>query len=579
MNITRRAWMGAAAASAAAIGAPVVATAQATPTRMSGGTDIPRASFKVAAPGVGGRDYRAALDALADYAHREVAELGLPGMSFSVTDVEGFTAVLALGFANLEAREPIRPDHLFQIGSISKSFLALTILSLADDGAVDLAAPIARYLPDAPLPAEPITILQLLSHTGGLPDGAEIFPRVPDGRLWTGFAPGSKFSYSNTGFDLLGAAVERVSGLSHQEAILRRVRAKLGVADIAGEIDEANRGRFPKAYIPADQSLAAELPLAPMDQAKWDPETTPAGCIGATSEMMARYLRGLMAIGAGRGAPVLSDAAARRFATPVIATDEFGPGAHYALGVAVQPVDGTPCLHHTGGMVAFSSSFHADPAAGVAAFASVNARQGGYRPRQTTAYAIRLMRAVRAGAALPAPPDPWAPARIRDPAPLFGRFVSADDRNFTVTAGGDFPQFTAVGDSERLYRAGEQLATPHPLYARHSLEPVMENGQAAAFWWGETLFTRDQAAKPTPVSQRLRSLAGVYINRDPWIGRATVLARGEALVIEGAGPIVERGGWWSLAKDAGGLERFRFDGALNGVATRLNASGDDLIRL
>jgi hypothetical protein len=58
-----------------------------------------------------------------------------------------------------------------------------------------------------------------------------------------------------------------------------------------------------------------------------------------------------------------------------------------------------------------------------------------------------------------------------------------------------------------------------------------------------------------------------------------VLARGDALVLEGAGTLTDRGDWWALAKDAGGLERFRFDGTLNGRATRLNASGIDLIRL
>jgi D-alanyl-D-alanine carboxypeptidase len=568
MNLTRRAWVGAAGA---AVLAPTMAAAQ------SRSIDYPKANFQTVSPGA--HDYRAALEALADYAGTEISQLGLPGMTLSITDAEGFTALLTLGFADLETRAPIRPDHLFQIGSISKSFLALTILSLADEGKIDLGAPIARYLPAAPLPAEPVSVLQLLSHTGGLPDSAPIFPRVPDGRLWTGFTPGAKFSYSNTGYDLLGAAVEQVTGLSHQEAILRQVRARLGVADIAGDINAANRTRFPKAYIPADQSLAVELPGTAMGEAKWDPETTPAGCIAATAEMMARYLRRLLDLGAGRGAPGLSDKSARRFATAVTNAGDFGPGAQYALGVALQPVDGVPCLHHTGGMVAFTSSFHADPAAGVAAFASVNGRQGGYRPRQTTAYAVRLMRAVRSGGALPSAPDPWSRSRIKDATPLVGRYMASDGRSFTLTAGADFPVFAAVGDSEPLYRAGDSLATPHPLFAGHSLDPVMENGRAAAFWWGETWFGRDKPVAQPAAPERLRALAGVYINRDPWIGSAAVLARGETLVLEGAGTITNRGDWWALDKDAGGVERLRFDGVLGGQATRLNASGLDLLRL
>ncbi|HXV01254.1 MAG TPA: serine hydrolase domain-containing protein [Caulobacteraceae bacterium] len=565
MNITRRAWMG---VTAAAVAAPAFASAQTAPR------------FAITSPGKGVHDYGPALAALAEYARAELAAQGLPGMTLSVTDADGFTAVLALGWADMARREPMSPDRLFQIGSISKSFLALTLLSLADEGRIDLDAPLARYLPEAAWPSAPITGRQVLSHTSGLPDGAPLFPRTPEGRLWTGFSAGSRFSYSNTGFDLLGAVVERITGLSHEEAILRRVRVPLGVADIAGQISAANRARFPVAYLPHDQSVAAELPGAAMDEAPWDPEDTAAGCIGATSEMMARYLRGLLAIGAGKGAPVLSDTSAKAFATPVIASDaDFGPGSHYCLGVALQPVDGAPCLHHTGGMVAFSSSFHADPAAGVACFASVNARLGGYRPRQTTAYAIRLMRAVRAGAPLPSPPDPLGPLRVKEPGPLMGHFIAADGRSFTLAPGEDFPHLAAAGAAAPAYRQGGRLATSHPAFAAHLLEPVSEGAAVTGYWWGETLFGRDAPAAQPAVPERLRAFTGVYLNRSPWVGYGTVLARGDDLVLEGAGRLIERGGWWSLEPDVGGVERFRFEAPLNGKATRLSFSGTDLDRL
>ena len=577
MHITRRGWLGASAAGAAALGVPAMAAAQTRPAGpMAGPIEIPAARFQILS--AGRYDYRPALEALANYARDELLALGLPGMTLSVTDNEGFTAVLALGWADVCARAPITPAHLFQIGSISKSFLALTVLSLASAGKIDLDAPIARYLPGAPWPDAPITVAQALSHTAGLPDGAPVFPRTPDGRLWTGFPAGSKFSYSNLGYALLGAVVEHVTNGPYQAAILQRVRAPLGVSDIAGSINQANRPRFPKAYSPADQTLAAEMPGAALGEAPWDPEDTPAGAIAATPEMMARYLRGVMAIAGGRGAPVLSDAMATRFATPVIASDaDFGPGSKYAMGVALQPVDGIPALHHTGGMIAFSSSFHADPAAGVAAFASVNGRIGGYRPRQTTAYAIRLMRAVRAGAPLPAAPDPLGPSKIKDPTPLYGRFVGPDGVTFTLASGADFPQFTGPGGSAPLYLASGVLATP--AWGRHSLDPVRANGAVTGFWWGEALFGRDAPAAQPPVPDRLRGLAGVYLNRDPWDGYAVILARGDQLVLEGGGPLIDRGDWRSLEKDSGGVERLRFDGMLNGLATRLNVSGVDFIRL
>ena len=577
MDITRRGWLGATAAGAAALGAPLAANA-ATLASPADQVDIPKARFQILSPGK--VDYRPALEALAAYARDELVALGLPGMSLAVSDNDGFSAAIALGWADLAAREPLTSDRLFQIGSISKSFLALSILSLADAGAVDLDAPIAKYLPDVPWPDAPITVAQVLSHTSGLPDGAGLFPRVPNGRLWTGFPGGSKFSYSNTGFDLLGAMVEHVVGRRYQSVILDRVRGPLRLAAINESINQDNRARFPKAYIPWDQTVAAEMPLASLQQAKWDPEDSPAGSIAATAPLMAAYARALCALGAGHGAPILSDAAAGLFSTGVIASDEdFGPGSRYALGIAVQPVDGVPCLHHTGGMVAFSSSIHADPKAGVGAFASVNARIGGYRPRKTTAYAISLMRAARAGQPLPAPPDPLSSSKPKDPSALLGRWLGPDGRSFAIEAGTDFPQLRSEAGAAPLYSAGGMLVTPHPAFSGYGFDPVRDGASATGLWWGETLFGRGGAIAQPAVPERLRTLTGAYINRDPWDGNVVVLARGDSLVVEGFGTIVERGGYWALAKDTGGIERFWFDAFLNGRAQRVNLSGTDFDRI
>ena len=407
-----------------------------------------------------------------------------------------------------------------------------------------------------------------------------MFPRTPDGRLWCGFAPGSHFAYSNTGYELLGRLIERVTGEPHQSGVRRFVRDKLGLEGMAGVISTGARRQFAVGYWPADDGAAAAFPGAPMEVASWNEEDTPAGSLGADGELMATYLRALIRLGRGQGAPVLSDPAARRFVAPVIETGEFGPGARYACGVAVVPIDGAVCLHHTGGMMAFSSSFHADPATGVACFASVNARNEGYRPRQTTAYAVRLMRAARAGKPLPTPPDPLAPYRFKGPSPLLGTFVSAAGEAVTLVAKGDGVRLIARGGEYRVLPQGPtRLVTDHPALSRFGLDAVIQDGKAIGFWWGETLFSRD-APRPQPVpAERLRAFAGDYLNRDPWVGGATVLVRGDTLVIDGLGPIVERGGWWSAEADVGGVERWRFDAVLNGKTHRLSRSGQDMWRI
>jgi CubicO group peptidase (beta-lactamase class C family) len=527
-----------------------------------------------------GHDYTFALHSLSAYAQAELAALGLPGMTLSVTDLDGFAATLSLGWADRERAIPVRPHHRFQIGSISKSFIALTVLSLVDEGRLRLDAPAAALLPDAPWPDAPITLAHLLSHVAGLPDDAPIFPRTPDGRLWSGFAPGSSFSYSNTGYRLLGAMIARATDLPFQAAVATRVRDKLGLQTIAGVIDEARRAEFAVGYWPADQSDdGGELPRSPLEMAYWTPEDNAAGSVGATSGEMAFYIRALARFARGEGAPVLSNALARRFTTPVIAAGEFGPGARYAMGVAVIPVYGEDCLHHTGGMMSFSSSFHADAKEGVAAFASVNARLGAYRPRVTTAYAVRLMRAVRRGQALPPPPDPLAPFRVKAPQAWAGRYVGPSGEFHLVVRGGDLRLAADGVEAATLPVGADRITTDHPRLIRHGLDAVRDNGGIVGLWWGETLYGRD-GPRPQPVpAAGLIPLRGVYLNRDPWVGGAEIFARGERLVLAGLGELIAHGDEWRLKQDPGGVERARFDAPLNGVMTRLNVSGADLIRL
>jgi CubicO group peptidase (beta-lactamase class C family) len=582
MSVTRRGWL----AGAGAIGAASAVEAQdlAAPSRLPqppGPGRTPAPPFRVITPGAGTRNYTAALAALRAYALEEVERLGLPGMTVSVTDGDGFTALLPIGWADVEGGAPLTSDRYFQIGSISKSFIALTLLALADQGRVDLSAPASRYLPDVPLPPEPVTLRQLLSHTAGLPDGAPFFPRTPDARLWYGFTPGTSFAYSNTGFDLLGAVIARVTKSPFEYAVDALVRQKLGLGEMTGVLAQATRERFAVGYWPWDRTAAATLPAGRLQPATFDELAMPAGSIGATAEQMAGYMRALMRFARSQGAPVLTDSSARRFATPVTPATEFGPGSQYALGVAVQPVDGSACLHHTGGMMAYASSFHADPTAGVACFASVNAMLDDelYRPRQVTRYAIQLMRAARTGAALPAPPDAMAPWRVKDPAGCSGAFIGPNGA-LTLAPEDAGLTLTFQGRSARAFQRGaDRLVTDHPDLGAHGLDAVREGGRIVGWWWGETLFGRDFAVRPPEAPAPLRALSGVYVNRDPWVGRAVVLARGETLVLEGSGPLTQRAGYWARRSDPGGLERYRFEAWIDGRPQRLNASGVDLLRL
>ena len=584
MSMDRRRWLQSAALAAGALGVSAAAAEAATPARTA-----------VVSNGQGRIDYGPALERLLRYAELHIQTFGLPGMTLAVADDQGFRATITAGYADLEARTPVAPDQLFQIGSISKSFTALGILKLADQGKLDLDATVADLLPEAPLPKSPrFTVKHLLNHTSGLPDDAPLFPRGTDG-LWCGFEPGSRMSYSNLGYEILGLLIERATGRPYAETVRAQILEPLGMSATRPLIHDGDRMLYATGYSP----YWRDRPYVRRDRISdgpWTPVTKAAGSVASTPEDMARYIGFLITAGQGRGAPVLSDAGAKRFSTPTTEAPPFGPGAHYASGIAIVPVNGRQLLHHTGGMLTFSSSIHVDTSTGVGAFASTNARVApDYRPRLITAYACLLMAAARAREPLPAPVDlPLAaPAEPGDvtPAPLVS--VSGETIALDAAGGARGPSAGPAGleaamvlrwngQAIELERSGpDAYLVRHARFAILPLKLNRRDGRVVSAWWGPELFAADPAGRtPPPVPEALQKLAGRYDNDAPWSpGVTRVVARADGLSLDGVTPLVQLpDGSWRIGADEASPERLRFDAVLNGRAQRLNFSGVDLVR-
>lgn len=161
----------------------------------------------------------------------------IPGGIVIVVSRDETLLELPFGLANIDARQLVTREHLFAIGSISKGFVGLTLLQLAEEGKVDLDAPVTTYLPwfsvrsDHPM----FTLRHLLNHSAGLPAGTDALPDEIGQGWWlrelsTGFAPGSAFHYSNIGYILLGLVVSAVTGQPTIEAYRERLLAPFGMA-------------------------------------------------------------------------------------------------------------------------------------------------------------------------------------------------------------------------------------------------------------------------------------------------------------------------------------------------------------
>ncbi|HMM43168.1 MAG TPA: serine hydrolase domain-containing protein [Thermomicrobiales bacterium] len=166
----------------------------------------------------------------------------VPGVTVGVLK-DGKRNLHAWGVTSLETEQPVREDTLFQIGSISKVFCATLVMTLVDEGKVDLDAPILTYLPDLRLADEAaqsdITLRHTLTHTSGIYGdffddfgmGDDALARSVEGfatlRQWTPL--GSSWAYCNVGFNLAGAVVEKVLGQGYEQAMRERVFEPAGL--------------------------------------------------------------------------------------------------------------------------------------------------------------------------------------------------------------------------------------------------------------------------------------------------------------------------------------------------------------
>src|SRR5690242_2552197 len=147
------------------------------------------------------------------------------------------------GMANLETETPNTPQTIFRLGSITKQFTATAIMMLQEQGKLSVQDSICKYVTDCPAAWQPITLHHLLSHTGGVPNFTSfpdylktmalpttveaLIARFKDKPL--DFQPGEKWSYSNSGYVLLGHVIEKVSGQSYEAFLQERIFAPLGM--------------------------------------------------------------------------------------------------------------------------------------------------------------------------------------------------------------------------------------------------------------------------------------------------------------------------------------------------------------
>ncbi|MGA7710253.1 MAG: serine hydrolase domain-containing protein [Rhizomicrobium sp.] len=250
----------------------------------------------------------------------------------------------AFGLADRASGAPVTLDTRFYFASQGKMFTAVSVLQLVADGKVSLDDPIGKYLTDYPNAevARKVTVRELLTHRGGTGEMSILEAKDTQNRAWVrsisdiiklngargpAFEPGTKMDYSNYGFILLGALVEKVSGKSYYDYVDSHIFKPAGMLHTSFPLREEPNG-IAIGYTQADGKLVSS-----MDQLPW--RGTPAGGGVSTADDMARFVS---ALNAGK------------LLSPAMLTEATKVQSKwYGYGFITSGLDGFPYWGHGGG--------------------------------------------------------------------------------------------------------------------------------------------------------------------------------------------------------------------------------------
>lgn len=516
---------------------------------------------------------------LDDYIARHMRETGAPGMTLALANRQGLIRASTYGFADTKAGLRVVPETMFEIGSISKSFVALALLQLHDERKLDLNKPVAEYLPWLKIKSkfEPITTHHIISHTGGLP-GEPLLLDALLGELWTGYAPGNRFLYSNTGYNILGFLIEAIDKRPFADSMRARILTPLGMTASAPIITNDLRKLMAVGYEPLTEGRPFPV-RGPLGEAQWIEVDIAAGSIASTPADMAKYIRMIVNRGALPKGRLISEESFGLFTKPAINSPYRGEPASYGYGLWVSDIEGHTRLRHTGGMVAFSSSLDVDLTSGVGAFASVNANLRGYRPVAVTKYAIELFNASLAGKSVPdAPPPAPAPDEVKNAADYAGIYTSPDGKKLELVAEGTKLILVHGGRRITLERpgaGGDRFIVKHPDFELYLLGFGRQEQQVTQAFYGPDWYigTKYTGPRTFETKKDWEAYVGHYYNDSAWYGDERIVLRKGQLFLDGVQPLVPRGDGKFSVGDPEGPDWVSFESIVDGRAMRLNKSG------
>ncbi len=296
-------------------------------------------------------------DQIDDVVAAQMKKQNIPGVAVAVLKAGKPVKIKGYGYANLETGTRVTPETVFEIGSVSKQFIATGILLLARDGQLGFDDPVRKFIPEAPESWQPITIRHLLTHTSGLVREAPgVLNPVPDTlvAIRAGFAPplafatGARQQYSNLGYFTLAEIITRVAQKPWPQFMHDRVFAPLGMTATRTTTYEAVVPQRANGYVLAEGQLQNAARIQGV---------RPSGAFLSTIQDLARWEAAL------NDSTLLTQPERELMWTAVTLTD--GSTRNYGFGWELNKVGTHRQIRHGGTMIGFRADFLRYPDDGI----------------------------------------------------------------------------------------------------------------------------------------------------------------------------------------------------------------------
>lgn len=314
--------------------------------------------------------------AVTEYVKSEMQRQHIPGLSLLVIKDGKIVRAEGFGLSNVELQVPVKPETVFQSGSVGKQFTATAVMMLVEEGKIGLDDPLTKYFADAPATWKEVTVRELLSHTAGFGDYPKNFDYRKD---WTedeelkliesiplAYPPGTSWAYSNFGYVTLGILIHRVTGEFYGDFLQQRIFQPLGMSTrIISEAD----------IIP-NRSAGYRLVKGELKNQEWvSPvvNTTADGSLYFTILDLAKWDAALYT------EKLLKRSSLDQMWTPVKLKNGQPNKGNYGFGWFIEQRHGHRCIQHDGAWQGFETAIdrYVDDKLTVVALSNLEAAQPG----------------------------------------------------------------------------------------------------------------------------------------------------------------------------------------------------------